>query len=504
MLSPVDGGARDRGIRGQRRDRRPIRDPRLADTVFVTPRAVAAFTVLVLAYLVVVHVASLSLRIIPIDFYQYWGASAARRVSTEALGSPYREARRYGAALLDAATRSGRPMFQQVSQYATPPNFTATPFVYTLFALLPATYTEASLLYYSLQIIFFLAAVIVVGVVYRYPAFPLLCLALLLILASGPLNADLRLGNLGCLQFIALAILLALADRLRDARPSATLGGALLSGLTLLVLTKPNVALVLVCMVLHLWVARGTRFLLMAAWPAVLCGGAAVILSSLHFGSWTVWQEWSATALGLSTVGSHPSTVERHLTRGNYSTPLLLGSWLHLSSWASASLIAVGLATSTLAVVGRSVLAEASARAAPIRAALARALGDPHLAMAVGITLTIALPPLVWFHYYVIALIPSLWLLNVPSTRPAVRWCGLVALVLSSGLPSGLFLSLAWNTAGHVCAALSWLALWAGVLVRLSESDVPSTHREPRHRPERRPAAGEAQHRRRSRAASRH
>jgi hypothetical protein len=467
--------------------------------VFATPRAVAVFIILVLVYLVVVHAVSLSAQMIPIDFYQYWGASAARRLSTEELGSPYREARRYGAVLLEAAGRSGQPMFERVSQYATPPNFTATPLAYTLLALLPASYTPASLLHFSLQIVFFVAAVIVVGTAYRYPTFPLISLALLLVLGAGPLNSDLRLGNLGCLQFIALAILLALADRVRDARSSAALGGIVLSGMTLLVLIKPNVGLVLVFMALHLWVVRGTRFLLMAAWPAVLCGSAAVILSSLHFGSWTVWQEWYDAALSLTRVGRRPGTGG-HLTRGNYSTAVLLGSWLNLTAWMSASLIAVALVTSALAVVGRSVLTAPGARTAAARRVLPRVVADPHLAMAIGVTLTIALPQLVWFHYYVLALIPSLWLLNVPSTRPALRWWGLAALILSAGVPTGLFLLLGWNTLAHVCAALSWLAVWSGILVRLSERDVASAPSELQHPPDRRP---DAQHRRRSRAALR-
>lgn len=469
--------------------------------MFVTPRAVAAAIVLVLLYLVVVHVTSLARQITPIDFYQYWGAGAARRLSPETLGSPYREAQRYGAVLLEAAKGSGEPMFQRVSQLATPPNFTATPFVYTLFTALPASYTQANLLYYSLQTLFFFAAVIVVGVVYRYPAFPLFCLALLLVLGSVSLNSDLRLGNLGCVQFLSLAILVALADRLGDARPSSSVGAAVLSGLTLLVLAKPNVALVLVFMVLHLWAARGARFVMMAAWPAVLCGGTAVMLSSLHFGSWTVWKDWGEVALGLTTVGRRPSALGQGLARGNYATPLLVGSWLNLSAWMSAALIAAGLATSALVACGRSL--RAGARAAALRRALGRALGDPHLAMAIGITLTIALPPLVWFHYYVLALIPSLWLLNAPSRRSAPRWCGLAALVLSAGLPTGLFLLLAWNTAGHVTAALSWLALWAGILLRLSEREVPAAPSEPQPRLERRTSARDAQHRRRSRAASR-
>jgi len=117
-------------------DRRPIRYLRLPDTVFVTPRAVAAVILLVLAYLAVVQTSSLVPQIVPIT-----------PVST---GEP----------VCHAAELHGDPVR-----------------VHTLFALLPATYTQASLLYSVLQIVFFLAAVIVVGTVYRYPAFALVCLA---------------------------------------------------------------------------------------------------------------------------------------------------------------------------------------------------------------------------------------------------------------------------------------------------------------------------------------
>jgi hypothetical protein len=134
---------------------------------------------------------------------------------------------------------------------------------------------------------------------------------------------------------------------------------------------------------------------------------------------------------------------------------------------------------------------------------MARVAGDLHLAMAIAITLTLALPPLVWFHYYILALIPSLWLLNLPSTRPSLRWCGLAALVLSAGLPAGLFLLLGWNTSGHVSGALSWLVLWLGILLRLSESGVSPAPLEPQARPARRIPARDVPSRQGSRSAVR-
>jgi hypothetical protein len=145
-------------------------------------------------------------------------------------------------------------------------------------------------------------------------------------------------------------------------------------------------------------------------------------------------------------------------------------------------------------------MTDARLRVSPVRAALARMLGDPHLTTAIGVTLTIALPPLVWYHYYILVLAPALWLLNVRSGSSSARLWGLAALVLSAGLPASLLVLLGWSAAGHMCAALSWVALWGGVLLRLSQREAPTMESEDEQRGERRLAPGGGSQRRRSRA----
>src|SRR5262245_1664473 len=203
-------------------------------------RVLVAFIVLILVELVVAQSLNLFPRVPMIDFYQYWAVGAARRLSSETLGTPYADGPRYRAVLTDYAARFRPSKIETVK----PPEFTATPFAYMLFAALPANYAHAALVFHVLQILFFLAAVIQLGRVYRYPLAPLLCLAPLLVVGSGPMSSDLRLGNLGCFQLFVLAVLLALADHLRRARPTATLEAIALSGLTLLAILKPSIALV--------------------------------------------------------------------------------------------------------------------------------------------------------------------------------------------------------------------------------------------------------------------
>jgi hypothetical protein len=423
-------------------------------------RIVFAFIVLILLELVVAQSLNLFPRVPMIDFYQYWGVSAARRLVGETLGTPYTEAARYRAVLTENAARSGQSKIERIR----PPSFTATPFAYMLFAAFPADYTRAALLFHLLQILLFLAAVILLGRIYHYPLPLLVCLALLLVLGSGPLSSDLRLGNLGCVQLFALAALLVLIDRVRHASRIAGPGAVALSGLTLLALLKPSVMLVVAILALHLWLAHGSRFFAIAAGAALLSGAAAVITSCAYFGSCVVWREWYGVVFG-----ADPYRLAVDPAGGNYSTTRLLSLWLNLDIFVVAALLAGAAIISMRAVMAASVNADAGPRAS----GLARVLGDPHVAMAIGVTATTALSPLYWYHYYLIVLIPGLWLLNASPARGYPALWGLAALVLSSGLLNVLFIPLGWTGAVAVGAALSWVPLWVGTLLRIYSPGLP-------------------------------
>jgi hypothetical protein len=420
------------------------------------PRVVFAFIVLILIQLVVAQSLNLFPRVPMIDFYQYWGVAAARRLSGEPLGTPYTDASRYRTVLTDYATRSGQTKIERFR----PPSFTATPFAYLLFAVFSLDYARAALLFHVSQLLLFLAAVMLVGRIYRYPRAPLVSLGLLLVLSSGPLSSDLRLGNLGCFQLFALAALLAVIDRARQAPRAVAPRALALSGLTLLVLIKPSVMLVVAVMALHLLLAHGIRLFAIALLPALLCGAAAVIASCLYFGSWSVWGEWYGVVFG-----ADPYRLAVSPASGNYSSTRLLSLWINADVWVVVALLAGALIVSLRAV--------AAAGATTPRAGLARVLRDPHLVMAIGVTMTTALSPLYWYHYYLIELIPGLWLLNAPPARGAPPLWGLAALVLSSGLLNVLFIPLGWIGIVAAAAAASWIPLWVGTLLRISPADSP-------------------------------
>ena len=463
-------------------------------------RALDALVVVILVQFVVGWASGLFPRLTAIDFYQYWGVSVALRASDHALGGPYTNRQQYHAVLRDLAAQSDQPKLAAVSRAMPRPSFTATPLLYMLFGTLPAHYARAVALFQTLQVVLFLTGVILLGRLYRFQLFALFCLALLLLVSSGPLFADLRVGNLGSLQFAALTALLVLAVRLPNAARPTVLGGVVLTGLVLLLLAKPNVVLIMPLMVGHLWLRHGSRFLAVVAVPALVLGAAAVLVSQLYFHSWTVWLEWYEFV-----YGRNPSSLARPSDIGNYSTSLLFARSIHVDVWTAAVVIAVVLSASIIAVI---VASTPTARAtALLHRVLVGVFGDARLAMGIGITLTIALPPLCWYHYHVIALIPGLWLLSVASGSSYPRLCGLAALILSSGLLNTLFLPLGWKGAAEFTATLSWVPLWAGILPQLAAAGaqesgtgaVPSGESRP---DERRTTKGRARRSRRSRASA--
>jgi hypothetical protein len=422
-------------------------------------RASATLIVLVLVQLVIAQSLNLFPNLVAIDFYQYWAVGAARKLSDQPLGSPYKNHREYTTVVRDYAKRTDQAQLTLNGRVLGPFGFTATPFLYVLFGTLPADYPRALVLFHALQLLFFVGAVVLLGVTYRFEMFRAVCLALLLVLGFGPLSSDLRLGNLGSFQLAAFSALLYLASRLRQA-PRVILGALLLTGLTLLAIAKPNVALVAVFMALHLWVAHGGRFFVLAALPAVVAAAVAAVAPCLYFGSWTVWQEWYGFVFG-----RNPSALARPAGGGNYSTALLLARALHVDVWAVAGVLAALLGASAVAVTVASAVRDGGVWHV-LRRALDRVFGDPAFAMAIGVTLTLALPHLVWYHYYTIALIPGLWLLNAAGSR-ALPLCGLAALILISGLLYVLLFPFGWADVGTAGAGLGWIPLWVGALLRL-------------------------------------
>lgn len=411
-----------------------------------------ALILLLLALLAIARCGERFARAPGIDFYQFWGTCKARSWSDAELGSPYRNAGAYAGVLNERFASTADDRLREVTGIRQRLDLTATPLLYALFAGLPETYSGAFGLYHALQIAAFLIAMLLLGKAFGGDSFSVMALALLALCVYEPLASELRVGNVNSFQLLALAFLAGPAGR-KSTRASTAI---YLSTLVLLTLAKPNLGLVACLLLAQLWRQRGGRVLALAAVPAGAFAAAAVVLSCLYFRSWRVWGDWFG-----SVFGANHARLVYPVEGGNASTVALAARLLGVNVFPVWFVLAGVLAGSLVAVMVHAP--KPRRRAAP-------ALLRSHLPLAAGVVSSLALFPLAWSHYYLVSLVPALWLLYLPGRT---RWgpiLGGLSIILSSETipvalaPLGLRSLSAYSLAG------SWIPLWAGTLAELDRT----------------------------------
>jgi hypothetical protein len=421
---------------------------------------------------------------IGVDFYHFWGVPTALRLTGHTLGAPYTNGQRYHAVLKEYAATANQPKLRSASRFWGGPDFTGSPLLYRAFAMVSSDYTFALGVFQTLQILLFLGACLVVGSLQRMDLFYVFCLALLCLLIYQPLLSDLRVGNLGCWQLAALAALMGLASalpRVSSFARRAALGALLLVALVALTLCKPNIALISGLLAVHLGVRHGARLFAVAAPAAAVATVLLLIVPCLYFGSWSVWQEWYRFV-----YGANPTMLVRPVANGNYATALLISTWTGVSVTTVAGVLLVLLGVSLVVVIhwrNASLTPDPGAFTPPprtvrgaLRAGLRRLFDDPRPPLAIGILATAAASPLYWVHYYVLLLIPSLWLLSASAWRfvPTLAAAGVL---MSGGMVGMVLWACGWPGAMPASIALSWVPLWGAALISLRSSSAAETAR---------------------------
>ncbi len=435
------------------------------DTPAPSPKKSAALPILIVVILAAAVLSQPVPRVfeaIGIDFYNFWGVPVALRLTGHTLDSPYTQGPRYSEVLKQYAATANQPKLTAAARFWAGPDYTASPLLYAAFAVVSSDYAASLQAFQIVQMLSFVAAFLLLGHVYRVGVLHLLFLTLLCFVSYQPLLSDLRVGNLGCLQFLYLTVVLYLASALPRVTAfgrRAWLAATLLSALALLTLFKPNVALVGVLLAIHLLVRYGRRLFLIAAVPAAIVAAVALGVASLYFHSWTVWRDWYRFVYGANAY-----MLVRPVTQGNYSTVVLLSSWLGVDVYVVGVVLAALLGLSLIVASVRS-RGSSWSPAALWRNTLTSVFADPRVALAIGVLVTVAVSPVYWLHYYVVTLIPSLWFLNSSTFARSRGTLAAVAVVMSSGLLGVLLWALRWPDAVPATVALSWLPLWGALLV---------------------------------------
>jgi len=380
------------------------------------------------------------------DFYQFW--MVARAEAEGGLANPYSDEARVQ--LVEAGKRkaAANPSSTRLAgavEYRSQIETFSTPFLYLVAGAFSSARYDASFERFAL----FRLLCLLVGVA-------ALCrlagcgpwLGGLWLLAtlwlSEPARSDARVGNVNALQLAALAGYLGLARAPSDARQAAA--GAALG---LLVAFKPTLGLVAVFLAVD-WAVRGDwRRLALQGSAAAVAALAAIVASSVYFGSARAWLDWLAALPELERVAN--VSVEN----GNFSLARL-ASELGLPVPSAAILAALALAYAGCAWLG--------ARAATPRERDTRDL----LLVGLACAATVVGEQLAWLHYFLLVVPLAIYLFHRLRTPAALAAAGIASLLVLGTPVRALAPELATHlqAAAYLTGALGLFALGLVELAR--------------------------------------
>ena len=290
---------------------------------------------------------------------------------------------------------------------------TASPFLYTTVNMLSTSDYESSYTIWStLSLISFSAAILLFCHLLGFSMTASLAIFVPCLFWMDPFYSDLRVANINCIQLGLLALAYFLLSR--DTKTVYLLSaGALIAMIAVL---KPNLAPVSL-LLLGAWLIRGQRrkFLLGLAGMAV---GAlfAFGVSSLFFGDMDIWFEWLDRLFKLVQV-------EMPASAGNYDALRSLELTMGVQGQVALAMVVCAL---TLGFLWWGRKSDGQSREQAPEVSRERELIEYAQLIGMGCLVQMMVSPLVWLHYYVLA-IPMLIVAFRPWSRaPAHGVLGII------------------------------------------------------------------------------
>jgi hypothetical protein len=395
-----------------------------------------------------------------IDFYQFWGVPLAKGVSATP-SSPYDDPQGYARVLNAMSDASSSRKLHEANAARRNLEPMGTPFLYAAFAIFPADYDQAQIVFASLLYLAAGAGVFVLARLRGVPRWPAIWIAILVELTFRPFLLEVKVENVNSLQLAFIAALLHVAVKRRYSG-NALIDGLFLGFLAVFVIFKPNTPWIALAFAAHYWFTQGSRRFFAGAGVAAVFTGLALAAGAWFFQDAGVWGEWLQFARGMDGTG-----LALTLAQGNVSLAMLLAE--RARSYGPFGYGLIIAAAMSLALV---VAMSSGGRGAYLLGATMRTVfSDPWFAATIGIVFTFATSPLVWPHYQMLALVPIFWLLWRGGRWDVGSWGALLCYV---ALSEPLFeLVLAAGNHGVIPATLtrdlhnlllfSWVALVPGV-----------------------------------------
>ena len=407
-----------------------------------------------------------------VDFYHYWGVTAARTLSDDGLSNPYEDTTQFSTVLNAYVERSHDGRLRAINQHRRELDLTGTPLFYATFFFLPLSYSFAFGMYQACQTLCIFAAAALLGRNVQERGALASLAAILLLMPDGALQSELRVGNVNAFQLFVIAATVALAHRMdqaRDDRVRGRIAAALFSLPVALTLWKPNLLLIAIALTLCFVLRMGPRRSMRACLPAIGVGGLLLAAPCLYFGDWGLWGDWYHDVLS-----ADHTRLMFLVESGNFSSTMLLSQLLDAPSRG----VSFGIAGFLVLSLGAVFVYAGSRPGDPPAGVLHvahRSFRDIGVATALGVTATCALMPLMWFHYYILSLVPAFWLLLSDRRTPNVGILGAISIALSANAVGPLCFVLGLKQGEPYWIALCWVPLWMGALRRIARHSAVAT-----------------------------
>jgi len=389
------------------------------------------------------------------DFYQFWGVPMGKRLMAahDSHQSPYVNPEGYASELNGAVQFSRSEKLHAANALRRTLEPMGTPFLYAVFAVFPDDYDAAQAIYVALLYlgagfgVFALARLR--GLSFRWAA----CVAFAVELTFAPFMIDVRAANVNSLQLALIAALVWIAARdFRVGNPLAE--GLFLAVLAPLVIFKPNTLWIALALAIQFVLTRDRRTGLAGIGLALLSSVVALAIGAAYFGSTSTWGEWLGFARRLQS--ELPLTLEQ----GNESIAMWLSR--HAGTYGAAGYgVILGLA---LLVAFALAMTAMGRRTDLLGATAKRAFSSPGFAASVGVLFTFATSPLVWSHYFVLALVPILWLVGRDGIRGVGTWGAAICYLALARETVDLLVAGGHMAVLYAITMLSWIALVPGTL----------------------------------------
>ena len=330
-----------------------------------------------------------------IDFYQFW--AVGQEISQEKKINIYSDdiRRSLGSEFLEKAQDSKSLRFILAADYRKTLQTYSTPFLYSLFGIFSSKdYDRAYTIYQFICMACMVFTILMLSKLLRLTFVFSMLFLVFLTSCFEPYFSDLRVANVNQIQLGLLVLFLWFQSRY-DWKTHNFLGGIVLGSL---IMFKPNLMFLILMLSISWLINRRFKKMILAYTGIAISVIVAVIFSSIIFGSMQCWFDWLKAGIsiapGITTVGL-----------GNYAFSRLIMDCFGMDLTKYLITVLVSITALFIWLGSQKELSEN-------RRNPNSDLFNDILIVSAGCLIYLLSAPLVWLHYYMLAVPSAIFMLR--------------------------------------------------------------------------------------------